>query len=478
VEALFPNDPNDEEEDGNPEGGKPPTSTNSGDWAAAGAGQLRKVISRTKSDAGLGVIGWAPSLLKLVCRPIVHHSNKGQTIKKATPFTKATVKYMQMWLAGTAPLVQLTMVSQLLPLDKNKPGSTSTTPGLQVRPICIGSLLERCMSRTMKALISTTDALMPEQLGVSSKGGVEAIVHRLHGRIRELEKMSENDRKKQGKRNIHMLDFKDACNTINTKALLQGCRKHCPDLVQLAHQTLGNGPRWVSMGETIISTKQGVPQEWVFEPLLFSIGIRDTLEAFKERILALDKEAWLLAYLDDVNGETDLTRQALLEIWKEVLQEQEEQPNAAPIGMELNTSKTKCVSLEAIARTGVELLGAQVGPLEATVAFIRGKLEEHRRKLAELETVDWDSALRIFDVCVNHELTFIMRTTDPAQAWKECIINEREALEEERQDFYLRKAGMTTQDLTAQGRLALHLPKRLGGAGRHGAPGDHSAGGS
>jgi len=96
-----------------------------------------------------------------------------------------------------------------------------------------------------------------------------------------------------------------------------------------------------------------------------------------------------------------------------------------------------------------------------------GKLEEHRHKWVELETVDWDSALRIFDVCVSHELTFIMRTPDPTHVWKECIINEWEALEgERRQDYYyLRKAGMTTQDLTAQGRMAFHLPKRLGGAG-------------
>lgn len=408
-------------------------------------GDLELYAQQVKPDAGVGPYGWTPTL--------VQGAMKRHSASEATPFTRAIALYGSLWEGGNAPAVLDTMLAAVLPLDKTK-GADPTA--LQVRPICIGSIVERIIARAWLKRTEVGTFLLPIQLGVKSRGGVEPIIHHLHTRVRD----ATQDPAMADDRSIHLLDFKNAFNTIHPNAILEGVRKYAPPLYNLAWSLLSE-PRYVVVGEGIITTNHGVPQGCVWSPLLFSIGIRRTLELFTERVNTLDLASWTLAYMDDITLESKLNKEETIALWNDC-----DAATEAPTRLALNVEKTRAVRLADVVTSGVDVLGSHIGSISSTATFIKHQLEEHKAKIRRLDaTTTRDTAVRLFDVCVNRELVFLQRTMDPWKVTLPTFEELWEDIDQYRRAWLLRQAGLLEPEVSEAGTLNMYLPRRLGGAG-------------
>jgi len=149
----------------------------------------------------------------------------------------------------------------LLPFSKKDGG---------IRPIAVGLTLRRLVAKAANSAVISlcSPYLKPYQLGVGTKGGAEALVHASR---RYLDAMSED-------RAFVKLDFSNAFNSIRRDNMFEAVANTCPGLLPFILSAYGS-PSFLWMGDSILSSEEGVQQGDPLRPLLFCLTMQPCFRA-------------------------------------------------------------------------------------------------------------------------------------------------------------------------------------------------------
>ena len=342
------------------------------------------------------------------------------------------------WLAG-APLI---------PLIKRDGG---------VRPIAVGELLRRLVSRAFCTLPEMKERIQKcflevNQLGVGVRGGAEAAVQCVKLRLRlagKAERMV-----------VLKLDFENAYNSVSREVIFEELQAGFPELVPWFVFCYGQESRLMCQGRVLpFGGAQGVQQGDPLGPFLFSIAMRRCCK----RLLTDLPSSLSVWYLDDgtvVGPEKDV-----VQAWNIVQEE------AKRVDLKVNVKKCEVWSNdgskfsrlpEGVIRCGAEgfdLLGCPVGtPAFCNEAVMR-RVEKIADALQRLEHInDPQVEYLLIRSCLGiPKLAFALRASPPgfirqgARCFDGLIANA-----------FAERFGL---DLTDRQWRQVGLPVRFGGLG-------------
>jgi hypothetical protein len=382
---------------------------------APGLEELNLALKRFASDTAPGVSGWTVPLLRQAL--------------KMPQFGRFMVSLTASMAKGTAPGAAMLCTSRLTPLLKPDGG---------VRPIAVGELFYRLATKAILKAAFKPDFLLPNQLGVGSKGGVEPIV-------RAVERSLDGSLP-QAYTHLVSLDFSNAFNTADRLDIAASLRAHAPGTYRLAKWAY-NGSTDLLIGDHALKSAQGVRQGDPLGPLLFSLAIRPLL---RRLMVHLGDDRLVLAYLDDVYilSKDDT---ALADTYTFFEQEQ--------TSLKLNKRKCASVSLGDIKRDGFKLLGTVVGPPTARLDFLKAAATTTAAKLDQLRHLPHQHAMILTKQCIQQDVRHLQRTLktdDLPDCW--TALDDRLATEIKRLSAGNPNASTTVDAL-------LKLPARFGGMG-------------
>ncbi|GFZ50356.1 hypothetical protein JCM24511_08113 [Saitozyma sp. JCM 24511] len=217
-------------------------------------------------------------------------------------------------------------------------------------PIEVRDMIYRLVTKAIIRHSNRRDFLLPYQIGVGSKGGVEPVVR---GVERALEGTLD-----QPYTHLTSLDFSNAFNTVDRK------------------DNSGGTPLVLSSpeGRHIITSAQGVRQGDPMGPLMFSFGIRSLL---RDLAANLGPDRLILAYLDDIYI---LSPDSALEQTLAFFDER--QPS-----IRLNPTKCKMLALEDVRTDSLRMLEQAKAVVEASSKLGR----------VWLTTIPFQPSLRLTD---------------------------------------------------------------------------------
>ena len=380
---------------------------------------IRQCFDSFKPDTAPGVSGWTAPLL-------------GHALGNAD--VSAFVLLLTRQVAqGVAPGQQLLCASRLTPLLKADGG---------IRPIAVGELLYRLVTKALVRHYSAPAQLLPFQFGVGSSGGTEPIT-------RALERALAGDLPKAFT-HVTSLDFANAFNSLDRRSLAKALSQHAPALYRAGRWAYDvPTPLFVSGADgsvTALESSQGVRQGDPLGPLLFSLGIRNTVEALQAH---LGESHTVLAYLDDIYVLS--TEAGALESVVGFLDGNE-------AGLSLNVAKCHESSLESVAANGLEVLGTCIGPPDVRAAFLDRRINEQLPAIDRLADLPPQEALLLLRQCLQANLRHLqrsLRTDDLDSPWL--------ALDNALLERLLLIRG-SPRRLASDAGLAT-LPARLGGMG-------------
>ena len=340
---------------------------------------------------------------------------------QAASLLASLTRFVNLLAAGRAPstVVPHLCGATLLASRKKKGGH---------RPIAVGEVLRRLVSKCLAAFVRlpAISLLSPLQLGVSVRGGCEAIVHATRQLMTSLP---------DEQRWTLLLDFTNAFNNISREAMFVEFRRRLPGLSAWMESCYSGQPL-LHLGKDIIHSCCGVQQGDPLGPLGFALTLHPVVERIKAEVPALALNAW---YLDDgtlVGSPGDLS--AALHIVES---------EGPAVGLHLNRGKSLVYIPEGcdaslsplppevpVTRVGFCLLGCPIGPppyceevLEDRVSRIRESLVVlHDMGNSQLETTLLRSCYAL------PKFSYIIRTCPPSdisQATKRFDVAMREALE-------------------------------------------------
>ena len=195
-------------------------------------------------------------------------------------------------------------------------------------------------------------------------------------------------------------------------------------------------------------------------PLLFSLGIHDSLCAVSEQLRPEDK---LFAYLDDVHVVSPTVRiRGAYNLLEEQL--------SVGAGIQLHTGKTRVWNLdvadlgdEVWNPAGIKILGTPIGTSEFVRSITQQRLEDEGRLWEAIAWVpDLQCAWQILLQCAGPRCHHLLRTLPPSQATEYAQAHDDGML----QVMNALMGGLTgtEQERTTAHQLAT-LPMRLGGLG-------------
>jgi hypothetical protein len=326
-------------------------------------------ISSFSTDTASGLDGWTIPLLKLVIE-------KGRGLEFLRALANQTSK-------GLTKGSSLLLASRLIPIDKKEDGG--------IRPIAVGSLVYRLTIKAILGTFSSEDALLPCQLGVGTKLGVEPAITLLADSL-------EGDRYNS----ITSLDLLNAFNSLGRSLLASAIASYAPSLYRLAKWAY-NDPSILATRSGLLVSSSGVRQGDPLGPLFFSLAIRPFLEDLAKK---LPSGSTIISYIDDIYILSNSEDSSILDIAEETLQE---------YGLVLNRRKsfTTAISTISTSSSGLEVLGSIIGSLEARRAFLTRKIAKFRSILDRLKLLSKQKGLLLLRGSIYLLLRHLLRTLDP-----------------------------------------------------------------
>ena len=212
-------------------------------------------------------------------------------------------------LKGSLPvdIVRIIYGGKLIALRKKDGG---------IRPITVGYVIRRIVAKCANQSIINRGSLglLPRQLGVGVKGGIEAAVHTTR---RFFESIQEDETKI-----VVKLDFKNAFNSIRRDKMLSIVAKSAPCIYAFCKNVYSIHTS-LKFHDTEILSATGVQQGDPLGSLLFCLTIQPILDRLNSDLI--------IGYLDDVTlgGDVQTVNDDLTVITTE----------GAQLGLQLNKSK-------------------------------------------------------------------------------------------------------------------------------------------
>lgn len=238
-----------------------------------------------------------------------------------------------------------------------------------VRPIAIGECVLRLVHSVIARKVSSElgDILRPVQMAIGTKNGTEAMIHSTRSYFQRYTHSA-----------MLLTDVKNAFNTINRQAIIDGVDKYCPVLSHVARTTLCHaGLLWLRRPDGsyhVIRSTRGVRQGDPLSVIFFALGFHDVIIGLKQR----SESTFASAYADDLCVLAPLCHQAtLIERVQRSCQER---------GLEIVEAKTKIYCPGAtnnrlrgndrieVNSEGVIHVGAPIGTDEFVTTTLRHKL--------------------------------------------------------------------------------------------------------
>ena len=377
-----------------------------------------------------GISGWTVPLLRLA--------------SKSPPFVSFLKTLANHILEGRAPGTSLLTASRLLPIAKANRG---------IRPIAVGEIFYRLSMKAISRHVFDSSCLLPNQFGVGTPGGVEAVLHAVC--------LALDDKLPTKFSHITSLDASNAFNCISRKLIASSTLNFLPALFKTA--------RWAYNSQSLLllppksglsppdqseplllHSRQGVRQGDPLGPLLFSLAIRPFL---KDLITALGPDHLVLAYLDDI---------FILGPDEKCLDNVTSFMDGRDAPISLNPSKCATKTLESVRTEGFKILGSCLGPVNARAEFLSKAVQQEETKLQRLDALDHQSALLLLRICLQQNLRHLQRSLeshDLHHLWTrlDCAIIS--------QHNRIRGAPAPSTPGSAARLLLPTLPARLGGMG-------------
>ncbi len=253
----------------------------------------------------------------------------------------------------------------------------------------MGSLVYRLTAKAILGTFSSEEALLPSQLGVGSKLGVEPVITLLSDSLEGSQYSS-----------ITSLDLLNAFNSIGRSLLASAIASHAPSLYRLAKWAY-NDPSILATRAGLLASSCGVRQGDPLGPLFFSLAIRPLLEDLAKK---LPTGTTIISYIDDIYILSRSDDNSILDIAEETLRE---------YGLILNRRKSSTTPISIIRSSGLEALGSIIGPLEARRAFLSRKIARFRSILDRLKHLSKQKGLLLLRGSIHLLLRHLLRTINP-----------------------------------------------------------------
>ncbi|CEJ95204.1 hypothetical protein VHEMI10699 [[Torrubiella] hemipterigena] len=383
---------------------------------------IRTAICTTSKEKAPGLSGWTRSLLDIATAD----ETDGSTCTGVLAMIRHIAEGIRL---ATAKGSYLLTASRLIALEKDDGG---------IRPIAIGDMIYRIAMKAVIATLFRPEMLLPNQLGVSSPGGVEPAIFALQSVI--MSDSTEFD-------TITSADESNAFNNRDRTTIATAVLNHAPTLLQASAWALNHPALLVLSDGTALASAQGVRQDDPLASLLYSLSQRPTIEALQRKL----PNSRIFAYLDDLyvlgSRKDPEIKPVLLETFTEH-------------NLELNIRKTKEHKIEDLRTTGLPVLGSFVGPRAARKTFLEKKIDNYNSILLTLRTLPKQHALLLLKGSINHLLRHLLRQLDPrglTELWQQADAATIAAL------GYI--ASRRLQPINIEHTALIGIPARQGGLG-------------
>ena len=346
--------------------------------------------------------------------------------------------------------------SRLLPLDKGC--DSDGNPG--VRPIGIGEVLRRIISKSVLSLLKTDvqNAAGTLQMCTGLRSGIEASVH--------MANSAWNDPSTEA---MLFVDADNAFNRLNRKAALHNVKQLCPAL----HTFLMN--HYQSAADLIVpnadtgsfhlSSEEGCTQGDVLSMALYALGIKPLVSKLACCVPSEHcKQSW---YADDSSAAGKIFA---IKKWWDTLTTLGPKfgyfPKPQKTALLVKTPQAAIDAAEVFRGAGIQItaqghrhLGAAIGTTDFKMKYVTDKVTKWIADVKELSTLAVEEpqvALSAFTKGICHRWTFVQRTIPDISnifiPLEECI----------KEDFIPAVIGFNISDVQ---RNVFSLPVRYGGLG-------------
>ena len=164
-----------------------------------------------------------------------------------------------------------------------------------VRPVAMGSVVRRLAARAACAFVKdqVAEAVGPWQYGVGRAAGCELVHKALTALVDE-----------DSSRVVLAFDARNAFGSLPRQRVWDGVQTRMPILTCVARAWLSKPTThvfWDAGGVAHpLPASAGVDQGCPLSPLFFSLGLADAFSLIETQLLALDSQAPVFAYLDDL----------------------------------------------------------------------------------------------------------------------------------------------------------------------------------